>query len=88
MIVGEVLSETALPRMLDDEVLGRAYGLALPVSLSGIVVGSLVAGPLVSLLGLHGAFAAAGVFVALSAAVLLRRPLMIAPAPAPVAPAH
>jgi len=88
MIVGEVLSETALPRMLDDEVLGRAYGLALPVSLSGIVVGSLVAGPLVSLLGLHGAFAAAGAFVALSAAVLLRRPLMIAPAPAPVAPAH
>ena len=88
MIVGEVLSETALPRMLDDEVLGRAYGLALPVSLSGIVVGSLVAGPLVSLLGLHGAFAAAGGFVALSAAVLLRRPLMIAPAPAPVAPAH
>jgi len=88
MIVGEVLSETALPRMLDDEVLGRAYGLALPVSLSGIVVGSLVAGPLVSLFGLHGAFAAAGAFVALSAAVLLRRPLMIAPAPAPVAPAH
>ena len=28
----EVLSETALPRMLDDEVLGRAYGLALPTS--------------------------------------------------------
>ena len=35
MIVGEVLSETALPRMLDDEVLGRAYGLAVPVSLGG-----------------------------------------------------
>jgi MFS family permease len=77
MIAGEVLSETALPRMLDDDVLGRAYGLAVPVSLSGIVVGSLVAGPLVSLLGLHGAFAAAGAFVALSAAVLLRRPLAV-----------
>lgn len=87
MIVGEVLSETALPRMLDDEVLGRAYGLAVPVSLGGIVVGSLVAGPLVSLLGLQGAFAAAGGFVALSAAVLLRRPLAVGPA-APVAPAH
>lgn len=86
MIAGEVLSETALPRMLDDDVLGRAYGLALPVSLSGIVIGSLVAGPLVSLLGLHGAFAAAGAFVALSAAVLLRRPLAMVPAAAPVAP--
>ncbi len=88
MIVGEVLSETALPRMLDDEVLGRAYGLAVPVSLGGIVVGSLVAGPLVSLLGLHGAFAAAGAFVAVTAALLLRRPLAVAPATAPVAPAH
>ncbi|HEX3690333.1 MAG TPA: MFS transporter [Solirubrobacteraceae bacterium] len=88
MIVGEVLSETALPRMLDDDVLGRAYGLAVPVSLGGIVVGSLVAGPLVSLLGLHGAFAAAGGFVALGAALLLHRPLALAPAPAPVAPVH
>ena len=88
MIAGEVLSETALPRLLDDEVLGRAYGLAVPVSLGGIVVGSLAAGPLVSLLGLHGAFAAAGAFVALGAALLLRRPLAVAPATAPVAPAH
>lgn len=88
MIVGEVLSETALPRMLDDEVLGRAYGLALPTSLAGIVVGSLIAGPLVSLLGLQGAFGAAGLFVALVAIMLLRRPLVIGPAAAPVAPAH
>jgi MFS family permease len=88
MIAGEVLSDTALPRMLDDEVLGRAYGLAVPVSLGGIVIGSLAAGPLVSLFGLHGAFAAAGAFVALSAALLLRRPLAVAPATAPVAPAH
>jgi MFS family permease len=88
MIVGEVLSETALPRMLDDEVLGRAYGLAVPVSLGGIVIGSLVAGPLVSLLGLHGAFAAAGAFVALTAVLLLRRPLAVAPIAAPVAPAR
>jgi predicted MFS family arabinose efflux permease len=87
MIVGEVLSETALPRMLDDDVLGRAYGLAVPVSLGGIVVGSLVAGPLVSLLGLQGAFAAAGGFVALTAAVLLRRPLTVGPAATSVAPA-
>ena len=88
MIVGEVLSETALPLMLDDEVLGRAYGLAVPVSIGGIVIGSLLAGPLVSLLGLHGAFIAAGGFVALTAAVLLRRPLAVLPTAAPVAPVH
>ena len=82
MVVGEVLSETALPRMLDDEVLGRAYGLAVPASLGGIVIGSLVAGPLVSVLGLQGAFAAAGLFVALAAALLLRRPLALSPAAA------
>ena len=44
MVVGEVLSETALPRMLSDDVLGRAYGLALPASLGGIVAGSLAEG--------------------------------------------
>lgn len=85
MIAGEILSETALPRMLDDEVLGRAYGLAVPTSIGGIAVGSLVAGPLVSLLGLDGAFIAAGVFVAVVAAVLLRRPLTVAPMRAAVA---
>ncbi|MFL5860031.1 MAG: MFS transporter [Solirubrobacteraceae bacterium] len=88
MVVGEVLSETALPRMLDDEVLGRAYGLAVPTSLGGIVIGSLVAGPLVSLLGLRGAFVGAALFVALIAALLLRRPLTPAPARASVAAAH
>jgi predicted MFS family arabinose efflux permease len=85
MIVGEVLSETALPRMLDDAVLARAYGLALPTSLAGIVAGSLIAGPLVSALGLRGAFVAAGLFVALTAALLLRRPLAVVPPPVPAA---
>jgi MFS family permease len=81
MVVGEVLSETALPRMLDDEVLARAYGLVLPTSLGGIVAGSLVAGPLVSLLGLQGALVMAGAVVALTAMLLLRRPLIAAPVP-------
>jgi MFS family permease len=75
MVVGEVLSETALPRMLDDEVLARAYGLVLPVSLAGIVAGSLVAGPLVALLGVSGALAATGVAVLVAGALLVRRPL-------------
>ncbi len=78
MIVGEVLSETALPRMLDDEVLARAYGLVFPASISGIVAGSLLAGPLVSALGLSGALIAAGAFVLAAGALLLQRPLHIA----------
>ena len=49
------------------------------------MIGSLAAGPLVSELGLEGAFAAAGLFVAVAAALLLRRPLTAAPA---MAPAH
>lgn len=79
-IVAEVLSETALPRMLDDEVLARAYGLALPVSLAGIVAGSLVAGPLVALLGLTGAMVATGLGVLAIAAALVQRPLSTMPA--------
>jgi MFS family permease len=79
MIVGEVLSETALPRLLDDEVLARAYGLAFPVSIGGIVVGSAIAGPLVSLFGVTGALAFVGLVVLAAAALLLVRPLQPAP---------
>jgi MFS family permease len=75
MVVGEVLSETALPRMLGDEILGRAYGLVVPTSLGGIVVGSLLAGPLVSAVGLEGAFIATGTIVLVTCAMLVRRPL-------------
>ena len=78
MVVGEVLSETALPRMLDDEVLARAYGLVLPVSVAGIVVGSLIASPLVALFGLTGALMFAGVLVLVLAGALLYRPVNVA----------
>jgi predicted MFS family arabinose efflux permease len=74
MVVAEVLSETALPRVLGHDVLARAYGLVLPASVAGIVAGSLVAGPLVSLLGLQGALTAAGATVLLAAAALIGRP--------------
>ncbi len=77
-VVAEVLSETALPRMLDDAVLARAYGIMLPVTLSGIVAGSLIAGPLVALLGVTGALLATGAAVLMLAALLLRRPLVVA----------
>jgi MFS family permease len=59
-ILVEILTETALQRSLPAEVFGRAYGLALPASLAGIVAGSLVAPLLVSTLGGTGAMLAAG----------------------------
>lgn len=83
MIVGEVLAETALPRLLDDEVLARAYGLAFPTSIGGIVIGSAIAGPLVALFGLAGALAFMGLSVLAVAVLLLARPLESAvPCPA------
>lgn len=39
----EILTETGLQRILGDSVFGRAYGLALPAALGGILVGSLIA---------------------------------------------
>ena len=87
MIVGEVLGETALPRMLDDEVLARAYGLAFPVSISGIVAGSLIAGPLVSAFGLTGTLAVGGAAVLTIGALLLSRPLDVSPITAAPMPA-
>jgi MFS family permease len=87
MIVAEVLSETALGRMLDDGVLARAYGLALPASLSGIVIGSLVAGPLVAMAGVTATFVVAGACVAVASGLLLRRPLRAGGAPSVVVPA-
>jgi hypothetical protein len=68
--------------MLDDGVLARAYGLVVPVSLGGIVIGSLLAGPLVALLGITGAFTASGAIVLVVCALLLRRPLAVAAVPA------
>jgi predicted MFS family arabinose efflux permease len=77
MVVAEVLTETALPRMVDDEVLGRAYGLLIPASLGGIVGGSLVAAPLVAVAGLGGTMAIVGAVVAVGGALLVheRRPV-------------
>jgi MFS family permease len=81
MIVGEVLSETALPRLLEDSVLARAYGLAFPASIAGIVAGSLIAAPVVALLGLTGAMVATGLCVLVIGALLLHGPLEVAVGP-------
>jgi MFS family permease len=56
----EILTETCLQRVLDEEMFGRAYGLALPASLAGIVAGSLIAPLLAGTLGTQGALVAVG----------------------------
>jgi MFS family permease len=63
-VLVEVLCETALQRELDEDVFARAYGVALPMILGGIVVGSLVAAPLSALVGMTGAIVATGLLAA------------------------
>jgi predicted MFS family arabinose efflux permease len=69
-IVVEVLAETALQRTLDQEAFGRAYGLALPVSLAGIVAGGLAAPILAQLFGLNGALLLCGTLIVVYAAAV------------------
>jgi MFS family permease len=67
----EVLTETALQRDLDEEVFARAYGIAFPAAIAGIVGGSLIAAPLVMGIGLTGAIVTTGALTAAYAAFLL-----------------
>jgi predicted MFS family arabinose efflux permease len=68
----EILTDTTLQRTLDEDVFGRAYGLALPASIGGIVVGSAVAPLLASLLGTSGALVATGSVVLAYGLLVLR----------------
>jgi predicted MFS family arabinose efflux permease len=70
----EIMTDTGLQRMLDQDVFGRAYGLAIPASLGGIVAGSLIAPLLATALGGSGALAAVGGAVLAYAALVLRDP--------------
>jgi len=79
----EIMTETGLQRMLPADVFGRAYGVALPASIAGIVAGSLIAPALVSWLGTTGALLACGIAVVGYAALLLHGADSPAPAPAP-----
>jgi MFS family permease len=83
----EVLVETGLQRSLPADVLGRAYGFALPAALSGILAGSLIAPVLVALAGLEGALAVLGSAVALVAVAAARAPRIAPAQPAAPAPA-
>lgn len=81
----EVFADTGLQQCLDERVLGRAYGFAVAAAIGGIAAGSLLAAPLVALLGADGALVALGVLVAGHGIALLRRPRTRQPAsPAPV----
>jgi MFS family permease len=82
-ILVEVMVETGLQRTLAPDVFARAYGFAFPAAIAGIVAGSLIAAPLVTLFGVRGAFVALGGLTALYTLSLLRRPEpAMAPAPA------
>ena len=70
----EIMTETGLQRMLDEDIFGRAYGLAIPASLGGIVVGSLIAPVLAAALGGSGALVVVGGAVLTYAALIVRTP--------------
>jgi MFS family permease len=70
----EILTETTLQRELDEDVFGRAYGLAFPAAIAGIVVGSVIAPGLAVLLGGSGALVAVGGAVLAYALLVLHRP--------------
>jgi MFS family permease len=88
-VLVEVMTETTLMRVLDEEVFALAYGFAYPAAVGGVVVGSVIAAPLTALLGLAGALTAVGVLVLVYAATLLRPARVASARPAdaePVAP--
>jgi len=77
----EIVTDTTLAEQLDDAVLARAYGLAYPLSIGGIAVGSLVAAPLVAWLGLAGALVAFGVLTVAYLLILAPGGVTVAVAP-------
>jgi predicted MFS family arabinose efflux permease len=68
----EILTDTTLQRTLDEDVFGRAYGLAYPASIAGIVVGSVIAPGLATLLGGSGALVVVGGTVLAYALLVMR----------------
>ena len=68
----EILTDTTLQRSLDEDVFGRAYGLAFPAAIAGIVVGSVIAPGLAALFGGSGALVVVGGTVLAYALLVLR----------------
>jgi hypothetical protein len=73
-LVTEVVADTKLQLSLDPAVFARAYGLAVPACVAGIVVGALLAPPCVALIGLDATLALTGVSVLAYGAVAFTRP--------------
>src|SRR5690349_14141856 len=71
-ILVQIMTETGLQRTLPQDVFGRAYGLAIPVSIGGIGAGSLIASALAGTVGLTGALLACGAIAVAYGAALLR----------------
>jgi predicted MFS family arabinose efflux permease len=69
----EILTDTCLQRVLDEDVLGRAYGLALPAAIGGIATGALIAPVLAGALGVSGALLSVGAAVLGYAVVVLHQ---------------
>jgi hypothetical protein len=84
-ILVQIMTETGLQRTLPGDVFGRAYGLAIPVSIGGIGVGSLIASALASTVGLTGGLLVCGSIAVAYGALLLRGTDSRTPEAAPAA---
>jgi CRP-like cAMP-binding protein/predicted MFS family arabinose efflux permease len=72
-VLFDVVTETMLQRLVPGELLGRAFGLFVGVAFLATLVGSLVAGPLESALGLSTALAVCGGITIVGGLVLMPR---------------
>jgi MFS family permease len=71
--VVDVAGLTLIQRTVPDEVLGRVFGVLESLIVGTIAVGSILAYPLVSVLGVRGALVATGLFLPILAALAWRR---------------
>src|SRR6185437_1165342 len=81
-ILVQIMTETGLQRTLPHDVFGRAYGLAIPVSIGGIGAGSLIASALVNTVGLTGGLLVCGSLAVAYGAALRHGTGRRTPAPA------
>jgi MFS family permease len=82
-VVAEIQCDSALQTQVDDEVLGRAFGLVLPACMLAAVAGTAAAQVLADALSLPGAFVLLGVLVLVYVPIAtLRLPAESPPAPA------
>jgi hypothetical protein len=82
-VVAEIQCDSVLQTQLDDEVLGRAFGLVLPACMLAVVAGTAGAQVLADALSLPGAFVLLGVLVLVYVPIAtFRQPAESQPAPA------